>query len=260
MKKKKNTSSNKTNKRWRPPKKFVSKKPQIKRQGPWRPKKHEKILLPQIPEKKENKVKDAIIWTLFIISFFIFWFSIYISQKEKIISLINSYNQNQNINNKMEDGEEPAINKEEPLIEELWADVELELQEPTIPTPIQDEKFLIIEQIYWAIKESNFDTLYTYVDNNLKQSTIFKTYFSKNRLQRFIDNIDNKNITVELINIDNETSKIWYNIRYSINNIPFIEEREVSFVTRDNGQKIAKIMCITKWCSTMPFFNPGKYF
>lgn len=252
MKKKKNISTNKTSKRWRPPKSFVSRKPQIKRNWPGRPKKHEKVVLPEIPEKKDNKVKDFIILVLFIISFFVFWFSVYINQEEKILSLLNP--KSEDIQKEIE--EQATTITQEPIIEQIIQEVE----EPTIPEIPKDEKFLIIEQIYWAIKESNFDIIYTNIDTNLKQSTIFKTYFSKNRLQRFIDNIDNNDITVELINIDNETSKVWYNLKYSIDNISFIEEWEATFTTRNNEQKIAKIMCITKGCSTMPFFNPWKYF
>jgi len=72
MKKKTKTNEKKATNRGRPPKKFISKKPQIKRDKPGRPKKHEKILLPLIPEKKDNKIKDIIIRTLFFISFLVF--------------------------------------------------------------------------------------------------------------------------------------------------------------------------------------------
>jgi hypothetical protein len=63
-----------------------------------------------------------------------------------------------------------------------------------------------------------------------------------------------------VIGINEEESKVLYKLSYSVKNIQFIEERETTFITRNNEQKIAKIMCITKGCSTMPFFNPGKYF
>lgn len=265
MKKKKNISINKTkktdtkkistkktSKRWRPPKAFISQKPQIKREGPGRPKKHEKVILPQIPEKKDNKIKDAIIWALFIISFFVFGFSIYVSQKEKIMWLINK---SKETTTQIEESDnEIETNQESWTIEEVAPLLE------STPAVSQDEKFLILQNIYSFIQEAKFDEIYTNIDTTLRQSSIFKTYFSKNRLQRFIDNIDNQSISIELINIDNETSKIRYKLSYSIKNTPFIEEREASFITKNNEQKIAKIMCITQWCSKMPFFNPGKYF
>jgi hypothetical protein len=244
MKKKTKTNTNKTSNRGRPPKSFVSKKPQIKRDKPGRPKKHEKIILPQIPEKKDNKTKDTIIWILFIVSFFIFGFSIYVSQKEKIASRIN---------NGIQTNKEEII---QPIIEEQIVE---EVQEPQQPI-IQNQKQTILEQIYWALKVSNFDELYQHTDNGLKQSTIFKTYFSKNRLQRFVNNIDNQNIEFQVVEINEEESKVLYKLSYSVKNTQFIEERETTFITKNNEQKIAKIMCITKGCSTMPFFNPGKYF
>lgn len=252
MKKKTKTNTKKTTNRGRPPKKFVSKKPQIKRDRPGRPKKHEKITLPQIPENKENKIKDIIIWVLFIISFLVFGFSVYISQKEKINLFFNNKNSEAKT-------EQPIV--EQPIIEQPIVEENIILEEPVEQTPIiQDQKYSILQQIYWAFQLSNFDELYNYTDNSLKQSSVFKTYFSRNRLQRFIDNIDNQKINIELIRIDEEQSKISYKLTYSIKDIQFIEERETTFTNRNNEQKIVKIMCITKGCSTMPFFNPGKYF
>lgn len=253
------TKTIKASKRWRPPKAFISKKPQIKRDGPGRPKKHEKIVLPQIPERKENKVKDGIILAIFIISFLVFGFSIYVSQKDKITSLWTKNNENEvAVNNSVEEDLETTE-----IAEITWENKETTWgnQEANIdPIVSQDEKYEILETIYKTIEELKFNEMYAYIDTNLKQSTTFKTYFSKNRLQRFVNNIDNQKINIELTNIDNNTSKVTYKLTYSIKNTPFAEEWEASFVTKDNQQKIAKIMCITQWCSKMPFFNPGKYF
>lgn len=251
MKKKTKTNNNKKtvspakSKRWRPPKAFISKKPQIKREKPGRPKKHEKVILPQIPEKKENKVKDAIILGIFVISFMIFGFSLYVSQKEKIAWLMSN-----------EETTNEEITNEETRNEVLQE----ETKEEQIPTVAKDSKLLILEGIYWAIKEAKIDEIYQYIDTNLKQTSTFKTYFSKNRLQRFLNNIDNQNISIESLSIDNDTGKIHYKVMYSIKNTPFIEEREAFFITKENELKIAKIMCVTQGCSKMPFFNPGKYF
>lgn len=190
---------------------------------------------------------------LFIVSFIVFGFSLYVSQREKIASLIDKNPQ-----------EVQEIKIDEPK-QEITGNQDSGTVENTAPLAeikpvVQDAKFLILQNMYWALQEANFDGVYTQIDSTLKQSSIFKTYFSKNRLQRFINNIDNKNISIELVNTDNETSKIRYKLSYSIDNVPFIEEREASFITKDNEQKIAKIMCTTQGCSTMPFFNPGKYF
>lgn len=246
MKKKTKTNINKTTNRGRPPKKFISKKPEIKREKPGRPKKHEKVMLPLIPEKKDNKTKDMIIRILFVISFLVFGFSVYVSQKENIQWRLNQRNNTTKI---------AQIETTEPTIEPIEA-----LPEPAEPAVPQDSKYIILQQIYLSLRTSNFDELYAYIDNSLKQSSIFKTYFSKNRLQRFINNIDNQNINIELIKTNETESKVLYKLTYSVKNIQFIEERETTFITRDNWPKITKIMCITKWCSTMPFFNPGKYF
>lgn len=246
MKKKKNTTTNKTgNKRWRPPKTFVSKKPVIKRDKPGRPKKHEKIILPQIPEKKENKLKDFIIRTLFFISFLIFWFSVYVSQKNKSLAKEDQIDKSKEIITNNIQYEQPESPKET-IKEENYVEI--------------DERFSILQKIYNEIQSENFEELYKNIDNNLKQSSIFRTYFSNNRLQRFINNIEDKNINIELLKIEDEESKVSYRLSYFVKGTKFIEERETTFANRNNEQKIAKIMCITKGCSTMPFFNPGKYF
>ncbi len=257
MKKKTKTNINKTTNRGRPPKKFISKKPEIKRDKPGRPKKHEKVILPLIPEKKDNKTKDMIIRILFVISFLVFGFSVYVSQKENIQWRLSRRDNTTTTQTQIETAE--------PTQEIITTNNESVQTENTQQNPVEitiekDEKQILLEQIYQAISSANFDELYKYTDTSLKQSSIFKTYFSRNWLQRFINNIDNQNIAIKIIEINEAESKALYKITYSVKNTQFIEERETKFVTKDNEQKIAKIMCITKWCSTMPFFNPGKYF
>ncbi len=242
MKKKTNTTK-KTN-RWRPPKAFISKKIHVKREKPGRPKKIEKVQLPEIPEKKENRTKDLIILVLFCISAVVFGFSIYVSQRK---TEANTTKKQTTTN---------AILSWEIF---SWDIEENQLQEPAKPNE-EDPNSLVLKNIYTNIEQQLFDNFYPYIDTSLKQTSTFKTYFSKNWLQRFITNIDNQNIDIEIIKSITEENKVSYKLTYSIKSVIFREEREALFTTKNNEKKITKIMCTTKGCSTMPFFNPGKYF
>lgn len=248
MKKKTNTTK-KTN-RWRPPKAFISKKIHVKREKPGRPKKIEKIQLPEIPEKKENKTKDLIILVLFCISAVVFGFSIYVSQRKT----------EANITKKQTIITNTILSWEILSWEILSWDIQKEQDQEPIKPNQEDVNSLILKNIYTSIEQQLFDEVYPYIDNSLKQTSTFKTYFSKNRLQRFITNIDNKNIDIEIIKSTQEENKVMYKLTYSIKSVIFREEREALFTTKNNEKKITKIMCTTKGCSTMPFFNPGKYF
>jgi hypothetical protein len=218
----------KIEKRWRPPKLFIYQKPQVKREWPGRPKKSEKYLLPEIPEKTENKSKDLVILILFILSFIIFWFSVYV-----------------NIDQKAEKNQETK-----------QTELMIKIAE-SIPE-VKDEKEIIVEEIYSALQNENFEEIYSHIDSSLKKSSIFQTFFSTNRLKRFINNIDNKKIELKINSIEENT--IQYSISYTINQTVYTEEREANFIKRNEQQKINKIMCTNSWCSKLPFFNPKRYF
>lgn len=252
MKKKVNTTPKKT-KRWRPATKFTSQKPTIKRDKPWRPRKNEQYNIPQIPEKKPNKVKDGIILWLFILSFLVFWFSLYINQQDNILSQ-KTTTKTITKNNKIEEtsqifsGNIESWNNENNKIEHT----------PT--NPFEDnEKAKIIENFYWAII-NNKEDISTYVDTPLRRTDTFKIYFREKRLNSFIENIDPQSFSFTITSIDETKNEITYNIYYSINGVDYTEIRKATITEENNEYKIGKIMCITTGCSRMPFFNPRKYF
>lgn len=110
---------------------------------------------------------------MFIFSLLLFCFSIYIAQNKKqqeaediksLTTIINTGNiQTTGNSNESIDKQLPFTNNKE---------------EQTI------------QNFYQAMKEQKFIEMNNLVDNNLKQSAIFRTYFSNKRLTRFINNIN----------------------------------------------------------------------
>ncbi len=248
--KEKETTAAKKKKRWRPTKKFISKKSDYKREKPWRPRKDEKLViqLPEIPEKKENKTKDKIIFVIFIISFLIFCFSIFVSQKDFILNMF--WLTKTTIQAKNPDEIPNEIDTDTTQIKEeifTWWIKE-----------IKNIKELILTEFYQKINNWEFENVYNNIDTPLKRSETFKKIFAKSWLERFLNNIDQKTVGFTILSI--EEKKTNYQIQYAINQNVFTEIREAEFIERENWPKISKIMCITTWCSTLPFFNPGKYF
>lgn len=250
MKKKVNTTPKKT-RRWRPATKFTSQKSTIKRDKPWRPRKNEQYKIPQIPEKKPNKVKDGIILWLFILSFLVFWFSLYINQKSNFLSPKTTA---KTIIEK---------SKTEEIPQAFSGDI-VSWNNETINIPANpfenNEKANIINNFYWAIINNTIENISTYVDAPLKRTETFRIYFREKRLHNFMQNIDPQSFSYTITSIDETKNEITYNIYYSISGINYTEIRKATITEENNEYKIGKIMCITTWCSRMPFFNPKKYF
>ncbi len=210
-------------------------------------------MLPEIPKKEENNTKDIVIRVLFTVSVMIFAFSIYVNQQNKKLSRNPNYDSISNLIQYQQSSEifpEDIIEDENQNNETLIS----EEQNNTILTvDSHDPKFLILREIYKEIQKSNFDALYQNTENSLKNGSVFKKYFSKSRLQRFVDNIENLDISLRKI----EDNTVYYISTYFVNWQMFAEEREVDF---DDSFKINRILCSMAGCSTLPFFNPGKYF
>jgi hypothetical protein len=112
----------------------------------------------------------------------------------------------------------------------------------------------------------DMDTLYRLTDGRLEESNVFKTYYSKRRLTNFsaalvaprivVTNIQEESAT-ENPNIKNFT----YTLEYMLtsNQQKFTEERSTVLIKNGESWRIGKLMCETKGCSMMPFFNPEKY-
>ncbi|MEI8008226.1 MAG: hypothetical protein WCI00_01960 [bacterium] len=142
----------------------------------------------------------------------------------------------------------------------------------TLPVIIKQEQPVTTEQqilmdFYHAVNTIDTATIYSMADAHLKQSNVFQTYYSKNWLSKFsavvlapkivVSNIQERPNTTNNPSIKNFS----YTIEYTIikNQQKFTEERSMILIPKDNTWKIGKLLCETKGCSTMPFFNPDKY-
>jgi hypothetical protein len=272
----------------RPKKEFISQKPKTKiKAWPGRPRKDKKDRIAPIknstspkkisPEIKtfvsqsvdDSKKKDLIILMLFVFSFILFVVSLYytfmredvskVSQEELAqITNIDKGNIDYNVPDS-EDETEVKIIIETPDTQERME-------------PIQHIQWLTPEQqtiidFYHALNTIDIESLYIITDARLKETNVFRTYYSRNRLTKFADTILAPKIVVTNIQEKETTTTnpdirhFEYTLEYILANTQqkFTEERSTTLIKRGEERKIGKLMCETKGCSTMPFFNTEKY-
>lgn len=244
----------------RPPKVFVA-TPKPKRAGPGRPK---KVIKPyMLPEKKLAKgfsvinilhapKKDNIILLLFVISLLIFLFSIY-------IAILKSQN---TLEQKILDNEATIVNVQTgniPFEEtEVSTGAEIPVQEAV------DTKAVIIA-FYDAFNQKDVKTLYALTDSHLNQTNTFLTYFTSNRLNKFLGwlawSVKVSDIEMSIVPAQStEVQEMTYTISYTLKDgQTFQEERSALLIKKWESYKIWKLMCETTGCSKLPFFNPGRY-
>ena len=243
-KKKQEIEKTAENRRGRPKKEFVLKPKKVKRAGPGRPKKEifqEKRTMFSLPSFRSHKIqtppqKDIVIFLVFLISLGLFVFSLYITYSEKK-------------NTSWEIAVEIPNNK---TVQETL------LQTGRTETTNTNQ---IISQRYTAINKQDRNTAYTLIDPKLKQSSIFRTYFTQKRLNRFITNLNTNKIQItQLQNTETNSGVYIYTITYTLNSQEtFSETRNATIINKEGSEKIASLRCITSGCSRMPFFNPAKY-
>lgn len=125
----------------------------------------------------------------------------------------------------------------------------------------------IIVDFYQAVNTIDTVTIHTMTDARLKESNVFKTYYSRNRLSKFSEVILAPKIVVTNIQEEPTSStnpnikNFSYTLEYTLasNQQKFTEERSTVLIKKGDEWVIGKLMCETKGCSTMPFFNPDKY-
>jgi len=124
----------------------------------------------------------------------------------------------------------------------------------------------MILDFYQAVNTIDTDTIYKLTDAHLESSNVFKTYYNKRWLSLFSEVILAPKIVVSNIqekkSINNPDIKNFtYTLEYTIasNQQKFTEERSTVLIKKGDDWRIGKLMCETKGCSTMPFFNPDKY-
>ena len=262
----------------RPKKEFVSQKPKTKiKAWPGRPRKNkkdrialQKISTPEITsfvEKSvdDSKKKDLIILILFLLSFVLFVISLYYTFKKDILSNQEDLGQITNIRTGNIDYN-LETNIEEP---ETKMTIENSKIQETLPPTIQSltEEQKIIVDFYQAINAIDMDTIYKLTDARLEESNVFKTYYSRRWLTNFNEAIVAPKVVVtniqeiETTSTNPDIKAFAYTIEYMIasNQQKFTEERLTTLIKKGGERKVGKIMCETKWCSTMPFFNTEKY-
>lgn len=125
----------------------------------------------------------------------------------------------------------------------------------------------MIVDFYQAINAIDIPTIYTLTDARLEESNVFKTYYSRAWLSKFsaillAPKIVVTNIQEQATNSTNPNIKDFsYTLEYTLasNQQKFTEERSTVLIKKGDNRRIGKLLCETKGCSTMPFFNPDKY-
>jgi hypothetical protein len=248
--------------RGRPKKVFISRKPQIKRDKPGRPRKWENLLTHpafQQPVQKDTSVKDAIILIVFILSVLVFWYSLYLSRQKKHIAaepISNDANITIQNNSTGEVGEVIATSQDTSSGEIISTGNLLSGEEnpPSILEGVRESNPLISSLIS-SINALDLTTFKSLLAPSLRNTSTINTYFNQKRLTRFINNLTDSKITIAATSSSDTT--ITYTINYTLKQSQqtFTETRIVQLT----NNQIASMRCDTQWCSRMPFFNPGKY-
>ena len=218
-----------------------------------------------------------IILVLFLMSFILFIVSLYFTfMKDKKVNDVSQTETNEITN--IDTGNIDYSNVDTEIMEEdIPTTTGITTGETTLPAqqivPATPQKIQTLNQaqqmiidFYQAINTVDMDTIYTLTDARLEDSSVFKTYYSRNRLNKFSDllvapkvivaNIQEKDVT------NNPSIKEFtYTLEYVVTNKQqkFTEERSTILIKKGDNRRIGKLLCETKGCSTMPFFNPDKY-
>ena len=124
-----------------------------------------------------------------------------------------------------------------------------------------DENIVLIETFYEKINKKDFDSISPLIDKYLKENNSFKMYYSSSWLTNFLNKIYNNEIYVTNINkVPYEKTNVQrytYDVKYVLNSDQKLhqEQRQIDVVNRNWEHLIWSIMCITTWCSRMPFFQ-----
>ncbi len=261
------------NKVWRPPKMFKPKPKENIIRSRWRPRKHiEKIKkFPQLEEIKKipisfinNNIKtkskrDNIALWLLVFSILLFIFSMLFKSRNTDISQVIQQQNNKPIVNQ-------DITKDKSTViqttQNTWIQAQTDVQKETVKLSVQEQ---VISDFYKNINEKKIDNIINLTDIPLKQSNSYKTYYNTAWLTSFLNSISNNTIYItdikEIPNTLWKAKKYQYTLKYKLksDNTLFIEERNASIVYKNEKNLIWSIMCVNKWCSQNPFFNPKKY-
>lgn len=217
-------------------------------------------------ESKAETLSKNILY--FCIIFFIISIAFFYTQKIKSntnslkISEINIQTENDNNDNTTTNEQIPEI-----IVETQPTNENLQIE--TLKDIVENEKIesddpniVLIKNFYENLNNKDFDAMRALADKFLKSSDSFRTYYSTNRLTRFLNKIHENRIYVTWIKQvpyeKENVSRYIYDIKYIQNSDQklYQEQRQVDIVNRNWTNLIWSIMCITTWCSKMPFFQP----
>lgn len=157
-----------------------------------------------------------------------------------------------NINN----DEEWSVNNEE-----LTVVKNIDNDDTTKTNEVDNSDVALIRLFYDKINNKEFSQLANISDRYLKNSDSYRTYFSSNWLNNFLNKVSGNKVFVwwfsELPSDKPEVKHYWYIVKYKLNNESnFRQENwEIAIVERNWERLIWSIMCVTTWCSRMPFFQ-----
>lgn len=216
----------------------------------------------------DSKRKDVIILLLFLLSFILFAVSLYVTfmknkktealSQSEIVEIANIETGNIDYTTTATG----SIQTSGTAISSIRIN---EISQATIQNLSTEQQ--IIVDFYQAINAIDTSTLYRLTDARLEESNVFKTYYTKGWLSKFSEillepKIVVTNIQEEPTNSTNPDIKNFsYTLEYMIanNQQKFTEERSTVLIKKGDNRRIGKLLCETKGCSTMPFFNPDKY-
>lgn len=197
--------------------------------------------------EKYSKILLRCAIVIFIISVIIF-ISSKIKTDKLIFSEIESLPNNENQN----------------IEQQIWynnpENVVIEIIETDNNDVINDDTELL-KSFYDKINNRDFSSLADITDSYLKKSNTYRTYYSANRLSNFLDKIAGNKVYIswikELPSEKPNVKNYWYTIKYKVEWVNHLieEEREMAIVDRNWKKLIWSIMCVTTWCSKMPFFQ-----
>lgn len=136
-----------------------------------------------------------------------------------------------------------------------------EVVENNLNSDLQSNDYTIIYNFYSYINDLDYTNINSSVDKYLKNSDVFRTYFTQNWLSRFRDKINSNGLSINNINLvswdENSTRYYSYTVHYELaeSGEGFNEDWELAIVNRNGEYLIGSIRCVTTWCSKMPFFQ-----
>lgn len=154
-----------------------------------------------------------------------------------------------------------------------WSDIQATVKSGIIINAIDNTqevkeyspKNTILETFYQKLIWWEADTASDIVDLYLKNTKTYETYYTSKWVSNFISLIDENSFQInEIEKLENNVNKpnneyYSYILSYTINNKKYQEKRETTIINRNWNKQIGSLQCVSKWCSTSPFFNPEKY-